>query len=94
MRERNGAYQCEQCGRAIAIQEGAASTGPGGAPQPGEPGFDPYRTGVYYNPADPRLWLPRRNPALGWTVNFAHPWAIPVVVLLVVVPLVVAIGSA
>lgn len=27
----------------------------------------------YYNPADKRIFPPKRNPNLGWTVNFANP---------------------
>lgn len=57
-----------------------------------DPPFDPYRYGVYYNPSDSRLWLPKRIAALGWTVNFAHPWAIPVVLLLVLGPLLISLG--
>ena len=29
--------------------------------------------GFYNDPADPRLVVPKLNPALGWTVNVAHP---------------------
>jgi len=28
--------------------------------------------GVYRSPRDTRTWVPKRNPALGWTLNFAH----------------------
>lgn len=27
----------------------------------------------YYNPDDKRFFPPKRNPAFGWTVNFANP---------------------
>ncbi len=27
---------------------------------------------IYFNPEDPRLFVPKRNPALGFTFNFAH----------------------
>lgn len=27
----------------------------------------------YYNPDDKRIFRPKRNPAFGWTVNFANP---------------------
>ena len=30
----------------------------------------PLRT--YCSPRDTRIWVPKRNPALGWTVNCAH----------------------
>jgi uncharacterized membrane protein len=28
--------------------------------------------GLYVNPDDPRTWVPKRRPAFGWTLNFAH----------------------
>lgn len=28
--------------------------------------------GVYHAPRDPRVWVPRRPPRLGWTVNLAR----------------------
>ena len=28
--------------------------------------------GSYRAPRDTRLWVPKKNPALGWTLNFAH----------------------
>jgi uncharacterized membrane protein len=28
---------------------------------------------LYFNKQDPRLWVPKRVPAMGWTVNFGHP---------------------
>jgi uncharacterized membrane protein len=28
--------------------------------------------GVYSSPVDTRVWVPKRTPALGWTLNFAH----------------------
>ena len=31
--------------------------------------------GCYFAKADPRLWVPKRNPALGWTLNMGHPRA-------------------
>ena len=43
--------------------------------------------GVYYQPKDPRRVVPKRNMP-GWTLNFAHPWVIPSLILLMVcVPL-------
>jgi uncharacterized membrane protein len=45
--------------------------------------FDPmvdnpenYRLGIFYfNRKDKRVIVPKRNRLLGWTVNFAHPYA-------------------
>lgn len=33
----------------------------------------------YYNPADRRLLVPKRNKLLGWTLNFANPWSYMVI---------------
>ena len=37
----------------------------------------------YYCKADPRVIVPKRYKWMGWTVNAAHPSAIPVVLLLI-----------
>jgi uncharacterized membrane protein len=29
--------------------------------------------GLYFNKQDTRLWVPKANPALGWTLNLAKP---------------------
>lgn len=32
--------------------------------------------GIFYvNRRDPRLVVPKLNPSMGWTLNFANPWA-------------------
>lgn len=28
--------------------------------------------GIYYAPGDPRVWVPKRIPIMGWTLNFAR----------------------
>lgn len=28
---------------------------------------------IYFNKSDPRWWVPRLKPWMGWTVNLAHP---------------------
>ena len=40
------------------------------------------RWGVYCCRSDPRVIVPRHARWMGWTVNVAHPSAIPVVLLL------------
>ena len=48
-----------------------------------------YKSGVYYCKTDPRVIVPRRFKWMGWTINFARPSAIPVLlgmVALMVVP--------
>jgi hypothetical protein len=45
--------------------------------------------GLYHCKADPRVIVPRRREWMGWTVNFARPSAIPVllgIIALLVVP--------
>ena len=38
--------------------------------------YENYKWGIfYYNPADRRLFVPKRNKLLGWTLNFANPWS-------------------
>ena len=41
--------------------------------------------GIYRCPQDPRVIVPKRRQWAGWTINFAHPWATPVLVLSVVI---------
>jgi len=36
---------------------------------------------VYYCKADPRVIVPKHLKWMGWTINFAHPSAIPVMLL-------------
>jgi uncharacterized membrane protein len=36
----------------------------------------------YYNPEDNRIFPPKRNPWMGWTVNFANPISIITFVIL------------
>jgi len=48
-------------------------------------------TGVFYrNPRDSRLWVPKLA-GFGWTINFAHRRAWPVMIALIGVPLALAI---
>lgn len=37
----------------------------------------------YYNKDDKRLFPPKRNKFLGWTVNFANPYSILAMFLLI-----------
>jgi len=48
-----------------------------------------YKCGVYYCKTDPRVIVPRRFKWMGWTINFARPGAIPVllgIIALLIVP--------
>ena len=44
--------------------------------------------GLYFSRRDSRLWVPKRVPYLGWTLNLAHPsvtWLITAFALLLIV---------
>lgn len=45
----------------------------------------------YYNKKDKRFILPKRIKALGWTVNFAKPYAIPVLVGIIILIQIIAV---
>lgn len=37
---------------------------------------NPWKLGVfYYDTSDKRLWVPKRIPVMGFTINFAHRYA-------------------
>ena len=38
----------------------------------------------YYNKDDKRIFPPKHNPAFGWTVNFANPKSVLVLILMLV----------
>jgi uncharacterized membrane protein len=44
-----------------------------------------YSWGFYNDPNDRRFVVPKMNPALGWTVNVAHPSARLALVLMALV---------
>ncbi|WP_418314213.1 DUF5808 domain-containing protein [Phyllobacterium zundukense] len=41
---------------------------------------------IYFSRSDSRLWVPKRNPAMGCTINMAHRRAIWWLLLLILVP--------
>ena len=45
-----------------------------------------WRGSLYVDPADPRLFVPKRS-SIGSTVNLGHPWGWPVLALMVLLPL-------
>jgi uncharacterized membrane protein len=47
----------------------------------------------YASERDTRLWVPKRNPALGSTLNFAHPASMRWLVGLLLVPAAIALGA-
>lgn len=47
---------------------------------------DNYKWGIFYfNPQDPRIFLPKKNPFMGYTLNFAnmYSWLILIIILTV-----------
>jgi uncharacterized membrane protein len=53
--------------------------------------------GVYVAPRDSRVWVPKRAPWIGWTLNFAHrrswAWLIGLIGLPAVIAMLIS-GSA
>lgn len=48
----------------------------------------------YFSKRDPRLWVPKRRPGRGWTLNMAHPRAGAVILgLILFVALIPAVAS-
>lgn len=43
---------------------------------------------LYYNKEDARLFPPKRNPHMGWTVNFAHRKAVWIFIALLLFPII------
>lgn len=54
----------------------------------GHTGLEGYNGIIYNNPNDPRLWVPKIS-GLGYTLNFAHPWAWPILIAMLATPLLV-----
>lgn len=47
---------------------------------------DNWKLGIfYYNPEDKRIFPPKRNKFLGWTINFANPLSILAFVALIAI---------
>jgi len=38
---------------------------------------------LYFNKSDHRIWVPKRNPYMGWTVNFASPYSYLILALII-----------
>lgn len=59
----------------------------------GYPGMEGYNGIIYKNPSDSRLWVPKIS-GLGYTLNFAHPWAWPIFIAMLGLPLLVVVFVA
>jgi uncharacterized membrane protein len=45
-----------------------------------------YKWGLFYfNREDPRVFIPKRNPGFGWTLNFASPFSYIVIFAIIIV---------
>jgi uncharacterized membrane protein len=58
--------------------------------QAGHTGLEGYNGIIYKNPDDPRLWVPKIS-GLGYTLNFAHRWAWPIMIAFLAIPLAVVV---
>jgi uncharacterized membrane protein len=45
----------------------------------------------YYNRMDPRLMVPKLSPSLGWTLNFASPYAYITIIALIGVIIMISV---
>lgn len=51
-----------------------------------------YKWGIFYfNPSDARIILPKRNKILGWTLNFASPYAYLILLGIILVAVVITL---
>lgn len=46
--------------------------------------------GIYFSKRDSRVWVPKRRPGFGWTINMGHPRSAWWVVGLVAAPFVLS----
>jgi uncharacterized membrane protein len=60
--------------------------------QQGFEGLEHYNGIVYRNPDDPRLWVPKIS-GIGYTINFGHPWAWFLLLLILILPILIAVLS-
>jgi len=51
----------------------------------GHKGLEGYNGLIYRNADDPRLWVPKLT-GVGYTLNFAHRWAWPILLFLLLIP--------
>ncbi len=53
---------------------------------------DPYIWGIiYFDTEDKRIFVPKKNPYTGITINFANPWAYFILFLFVILVRLVAL---
>jgi uncharacterized membrane protein len=49
--------------------------------------------GIYHSKRDSRLWVPKRKPIMGWTVNTARPSGLALLIGVLLVTLVVIVAA-
>lgn len=45
---------------------------------------------LYYNPKDSRLFPPKRIKELGWTINFANPNSVFLVIIIIAILIIIS----
>lgn len=48
-------------------------------------------TFFYMNGNDSRLFVPKRIPSMGWTLNFANPYSYLVLLVIIMIPIIISI---
>jgi uncharacterized membrane protein len=48
---------------------------------------------LYFCRADPRLWVSKPRPGLGWTLNLGHKYAGLVLLLMLIAPLLIVVAA-
>jgi uncharacterized membrane protein len=49
--------------------------------------------GLYHDPDDPRLFVPKRNPSFGWTINLEHRYGRSTLTLIIMAVVVAFVSS-
>lgn len=44
----------------------------------------------YANGRDNRIFVPKRNPSMGWTLNFSNPYAYLVLLAIILIPIIIS----
>jgi len=52
---------------------------------------DNWKGPFYFNSKDPRLSIPKQDPALGFTLNFASPYAYLIIIAILIIAIIFSI---
>lgn len=47
---------------------------------------------VYFSKKDSRIWVPKKNPRAGWTINLAHDAGAKWLIACIILPILLVIG--